>query len=816
MKNIVLKIALENVSYSADILYSYVVSDEINFEVGQRVIVPFGRGNSKRSGIILDLEENSECENLKEIFAIIDKVSLINSDMVELIKWMKNKYFCTYYDAVRLIFPAGSGGSLDNIKYSINFDMETEDLDGSERDFLSLLKDLKDNPVSLKKISSLKFPDYNNLISNFISKGIIREILEIDKTVGQRGINLYSVSEKFRDLDFLKTESQRKVCEYLFKEPNSNMKEIKYYTGVGASTVTGLLKKGILKSQKILEYKSPKDFFECEVNSNESKEIILNDEQKNAYNTIVDSTAKQKTVSLLYGVTGSGKTSVLLKVIDKTLESGKNAIFMVPEIALTSQLVGLFKSRYGERTAVIHSGLTVWQRYDIWEKIRAGKVDVVVGTRSAVFAPLSDIGLIVIDEEHEFTYKSEFPPMYDTREVAIWRAKKWGGKVVFSSATPSIESYYTAQSGRYNLCELKSRYKNLNLPKVEIVDMNKNLAEQSESLFSSRLIESLKETLSWGNQAILLINRRGFNSFLKCSKCSEVAMCPNCSVSLSYHRANNRLMCHYCGYSVENTNVCPSCKEKTLVYFGTGTQKIESVLLEKLPEAKILRLDSDVKNCKKPLSESVRGFREGKYDVLIGTQMVAKGFNFPKVTLVGIISADNFLYDSDFRSSEKIFSLITQVIGRAGRMKKGGKAVIQTLVPENEIIRLSAEQNYKKFYENEVSVRKLMLSPPFCDICVINFSGKCEENVIDTANKFFALLKAMASESYAEMPLRIYRPTEARIKLLAKNYRYKIIIKCKNNSRFRDYISETLNRFYKNSKYKSVTILPSINPDMTL
>ncbi len=815
MKKIVLKIALENISYSADVLYSYTSSDEIGFEVGQRVIVPFGKGNSKKRGIILEIDENSESEKLKEIFAIIDKKSLINEEMVELIKWMKHRYFCTYFDVVRLIFPVGLGGNLDNIKYRINHDFDAVDLSDSEKNFLNLIENIKVNELNFKKISSLKFPGYNKILSSFIKKGILEEILETNKTVGQRTLNVFGVSDEFKNSSILKTQSQKKVFEYLSKNPNSNIKEISYYTGVGPSTVNNLLKKGILKSHKITQYRSPQYLFDCE-NTELSEEIVLNDEQKIAYDKIIDERSDKKIVSLLYGVTGSGKTAVLLKAIDKILGNGKNAIFMVPEIALTAHLVSLFKARYGEASAVIHSALTDWQRYDIWQRIRAGKIRVVIGTRSAVFAPLDNIGLIVIDEEHEFTYKSEFLPMYDTREVAAYRAKKSGGKVLLSSATPSIESYHAALSGRYNLCELKNRYGNARLPNVQIVDMNETASPCGENVFSSALIEVLQETIKNGNQAILLINRRGFNSFLKCSKCSEVAMCPNCSVSLSYHKVNNRLMCHYCGYSVENTNVCQSCKEKTLVYFGTGTQKIESVLSEKLLGARVLRLDSDVKNCKKPLSETINDFREGKYDILIGTQMVAKGFNFPKVTLVGIISADNFLYDSDFRSSEKIFSLITQVIGRAGRMNSSGRAIIQTFAPEHEVIQLSASQNYKKFYENELSVRKLMLNPPFCDICVINFSGKDEKKVLDAANEFFMLLKTIASQNYEKMPLRIYNPTEARIKLLAKNYRYKIILKCKNNSQFREFINETLNRFYKDFKHKSVNILPSINPDMTL
>ncbi|MBR2735049.1 MAG: primosomal protein N', partial [Clostridia bacterium] len=775
MKNTVLKIALENISYSADVLYSYCTSDENDLELGQRVVVPFGIGNSKKRGIILGIDKNSESENLKEIFAVIDKKPLIDEETVELIKWMKDRYFCTYFDVVRLVFPSGCGGSLDSLKYRINRGIDRKLLSDIENNFLELIENLNEDTVSLKKISSLKFSNYNGLLSSFIRKGILEEIFEFNKTIGQRELNVFSVSEGPKNLDMLKTEPQKKVYEYLCKNPASNIKEIRYYTGVGASTVNNLVKKGILKSKKVLEYKSPKDFFECDA-VDVSKEIILNDEQKAAYNSIIGDKSKQNIVSLLHGVTGSGKTSVLLRLIDKTLQSGKTAIFMVPEIALTSQFISLFKSRYGEAAAVIHSALTDWQRYDIWQNIRSGKAKVVVGTRSAVFSPLSNIGLIVIDEEHEFTYKSEYAPMYDTREVAVYRAKKWGAKVVLSSATPSIESYYAASNGKYNLCELKNRYGDSHLPNVQIIDMNENAERYGEDLFSSALIKSLKDTVKNGNQAILLINRRGFNSFLKCSKCFEVAMCPNCSVSLSYHKANDRLMCHYCGYSVDNTNICPSCGQNGLTYFGTGTQKIESMLSEKIPDAKILRLDSDVKNCKKSLGEMIKNFSLGEYDILIGTQMVAKGFNFPKVNLVGILCADNFLYDSDFRSSERIFSLITQVVGRAGRMNGNGRAIIQTSAPEHEIIRLSASQNYKDFYKNEISVRKLMLCPPFCDICVVNFSGKDEKKVLNAAKEFFAFLKTIASEKHEKMPLRIYSPTEARIKVLSKNYRYKIII----------------------------------------
>ena len=813
--NKILRVALENISYSADLLYSYKPNGDFNFELGQRVIVPFGKCNAKRQGVILGIDDGSECDNLKEIFAIVDKESLIDGSMIGLIEYVKNKYFCTYFDVVRLILPPGCGGGTGNIRYKIKDDFAGQKLLENEINFFDLIKNNYKDGITLKQISALKFPGYNSIISSFVNKGLMEEILDFDKTVGQKSVTRFKVIDGSGDFGFLTSDKQRKVCEFLTKQAYCTLKEIQYYTGVSAAVVNGLVKKGILESDKKIEYVSPRvsdENYAHEV----PDEIVLNGEQKQAYEKIINDAEGRKYVSLLYGVTGSGKTAVLIKLIDKVFGEGKNVIFMLPEIALTSQFIHVFKSRYGKSVEVVHSGLTDWQRYDIWKRVRSGEIKIIVGTRSAVFAPFHEIGLIIIDEEHEFTYKSDFAPMYDTREVAAYRCKKSGGRLVLVSATPSVESYYMASTGKYNLCTLNNRYGESALPNVQIIDMNKNSDHETNNLFSESLLTELKDVIERGEQAVLLINRRGFNSFVKCAECGEVLTCPNCSVSLNYHKANGRLMCHFCGYSSESIKICPTCRKENLVYLGVGTQKVEDVLLKKLPSAKILRLDSDVKNCKNSLANDIEKFMHGEYNILLGTQMVAKGFNFPKVTLVGIISADNFLYDSDFRSGEKIFSLITQVVGRAGRMGNKGRAIIQTFAPDHEIIRMSARQNYVNFYNNEVSVRKLMLNPPFCDICVINFSGKTEKNVADTANGFLKLLKDTASKKYGDIPLRIYAPVEARIKMLAKNYRYKIMIKCKNNSIFRRFISEVLAEFYMGNKTGSVSIWPAINPDITL
>lgn len=817
----ILKIALEKVSYNADKLYDYLPSNNKEFKTGQMVLAPFGSSDAMRRGIIIKIENSDdESRNLKSVCFAFDSDPVINSEMIELIQWMKNKYFCTYFDALHLILPPGLGNNIEKIKYKVIKEVDQKDFSIQELNFMELICGLRKSIVNLKEISSLKFPYYSEVLESLISKGALEKCAYTEKSIGCREINIFRICSE-TPKEKLRSENQKKVFDFLKTNPQSTLNEIVYFTGASKSVIDNLAKKGILICEKSKKYISPelKSFYNPDAQQlkQNRKEINLNEEQSYAYESILREYEKNGfSISLLHGITGSGKTCVIIKLIDYILSENKTAIFMVPEIALTSQFVNLFISRYGSGVAVIHSGLTDWQRFDMWKKIKSGEIKLVVGTRSAVFAPFENIGLIVIDEEHEFTYKSEFSPRYDTREVAAHRCKNSKGMVVLSSATPSIKSYWLAKSGKYNLCEIKSRYGQATLPNIEIIDMNNCDAVFDMNPLSDKLISQIKAETSFGNQVILLVNNRGFNTFAKCANCGALKMCPNCTVSLSYHKANGRLLCHHCGYSAEKTNNCSSCGKEKLVYLGFGTQKIEDILSEKFPNARILRLDSDIKNCNKSFSTQIKDFELGKYDILLGTQMVSKGFNFPSVTLVGVVSVDRSLCDSDFGSFEKAFALITQVVGRAGRMTKPGKAIIQTFNPENEVIETASKQDYISFYNNEILVRKAMLNPPFCDICVLVFGGKYENKVIEAARYVFELLKKIATENYQDIPLRIFSPSEAKIKMISKNYRYKIIIKCKDNAKFRYMINDILEEFFRNKNHRTVKIFPWINPDTIL
>ncbi len=737
-------------AYGCDNLYSYFVPEELKniIQTGQKVIVPFGKRNMKRAGLVCELSAEINQSDLKNIYAVLDKMPPICDEMMGLIKWMKSHYFCTYFEAAKLVFPPGLG------------------------------------------------------------KGD-------SKTVGERTIKILSLSEKINADKLSFTPKQQKVYDFLKNLGEATAKEICYFTGVSDSIIKTLLKKEIIVSTERLEYRSPENTAEYLENSRTN--LVLNSEQQKVFEEILKDYQNGKyQVSLLYGVTGSGKTEVILRLIDYVISQSKSAIFMVPEIALTTQFIHLFKSRYHNKAAVIHSGLSDWERFDNWKRIKNGEIQVVLGTRSAVFAPLNNIGFIVIDEEHEFTYKSEASPRFNAKDVARYRCKYYSGMIILSSATPSVESYFKTKTGEYKLYSLKHRYGSAKLPEVNIIDMNKETSDPNTNQFSTELIDALKDNVRSKKQSIIFINRRGYNTFAKCRSCGEIVTCPNCSVSLNFHKANNRLMCHYCSYSSEFLSRCPNCKRGKICYFGAGTQKAEDILIKLIPEAKILRMDSDTKNTKKIYESAFQDFANGKYDVLLGTQMISKGFNFPNVTLVGVLSADQYLYNGDFRSYEKTFDLITQVVGRSGRDKFPGKAIIQTFTPENEVLKFAAAQNYETFFENEIKIRKAMLYPPFADICIVGFSGEKENRILDSSTKFFENIKKEAAENHKKMPLRIFAPIPANVKKVAGKYRYRIVIKCKNNSEFRTMMSEMLTKFSKEPYARNIHIFVDINPDTIL
>lgn len=603
------------------------------------------------------------------------------------------------------------------------------------------------------------------------------------------------------------TKKQKIVCDLLFDIGTAGANEICEFCSVGISVLKNLEKNGIIEFYSKEIYRNPYENKEVLDNS----EILLSEEQQKAYLINKNMLGSGKS-GLLFGVTGSGKTQIYLKLIDDVIENGKDVIVLVPEIALTPQTLSIFHRRYGDKVAVIHSGLSLGERNDEYKRIDRGLAKIVVGTRSAIFAPVHNLGLIVMDEEQEQTYKSERTPRYNAKDIAKFRARYNKAYFLMSSATPSIETYSNALNGKYVLSTVTQRYGNAVLPNVITVDMKNEMKNGNKSPISSILLQHLTETIDNGKQAILLINRRGYNTFIACNECGHVITCPNCSISLTYHSYNNRLVCHYCGYTKKLDNICPECGSDAVRYSGFGTQRIEEELQALLPDAKILRMDADTTTAKFSHEKLLDQFGNKEYNILIGTQMVAKGLDFEDVTLVGVVNADNSLYDQNYTASERSFDLITQVVGRAGRRDNSGTAIIQTVNPQNETIDFSSHQDYIGFYNNEIMLRKLMIYPPFCDIYSATFTGENENTVSLCSKAFFDRLVEYNSDEYKDIKLVVLGPTQAKISKINNTYRYRLAIKCKNSQRIRQMITKILKDVNKDKVYSKVSISISLNP----
>ena len=814
------KVAVEGTLYHFDMEFDYIIPENIdtNNLVGSRVLVPFGLGNKKKHGVVFEVVSGKLDEKIKPIYAVLDKAPLLSVEMISLARWMKRRYYCTLFDAVKTMLPSGINRKLVNyykLSNNINF-LEKFDLNDSEINIIEILKK-KDKFISYKKLQlETSVDNLDKILLRLKKLGIILQKEDSINKVSDASIKMVSVTDigKIKNLNLKLTQKQRKVYDAIKACSEISVKEVCYYTGVTTSVVDSLVKKGIVYYFENQVYRNPYKNIEKLYNK---EDILLSDEQKTSFNNLYkEYTSGKASVSLLYGVTGSGKTAVFMKLIEAVRKDKKGIIVMVPEIALTSSLIRQFHQRFGEKVAVFHSGLSVGERADEWKRVKNGDADIAIGTRSAVFAPFENLGLIIMDEEQEYTYKSDSSPRFHARDIAKFRCKQNNTLLVLASATPSIESYYMALNGRYSLNTISRRYGQANLPKVKIVDLNEEINKGNNSAFSEILIKELVENLQNHKQSIILMNRRGYNTFASCRACNEVLTCPNCSISLTYHSANGRLMCHYCGYSVEFTDECPNCHEHEIRYLGFGTQKIEEDLQKVVPEARILRMDADTTMAKFSHDRKFRLFSEGKYDIMIGTQMVAKGLDFDNVTLVGVLSADQSLYNNDFRSYERTFSLLTQVVGRAGRGNYAGRAIIQTYTPENSVISLAAQQNYDEFYNSEIKMRKAMLYPPFVDLCVICFSGKNQERILSAAKDFFNMLRKLASKDYSELPLRVLEPSQTTIIKLNNKYRHKLIIKFRNSRRFQELISRLLVWFEKDKKYSEVSVYVDVNPDMII
>lgn len=805
MEGLTAQIALDGATFAFDRLYTYIIPPELQEKanIGMRVTVPFGRGNLKKQGMIFGLKTD-ELKGLKSILSITDKSPVLSPEMLALCEYMRENYFCTYYEAVHAALPAGMSFKLISF-YSANEEFSLlSSLDGTEKEVFDYLKAKgeKDSD-SLKR----RFGVTDELLASMSEKQALILSREPKRRVGDANEKWVRLAVPYDELDSLTlTKKQREIAELVGGTDGISVKEIKYFTGVSQSVIDGLISREVLICFEKRVFRTGRGNKAVTDNS----EIVLTNEQQYAFDGLISKYNEQKgNISLLYGITGSGKTQVFLKLVDEVSAKGRGVIVMVPEIALTPQMLRIFTERYGDKIAVFHSAMSQGARMDEWERVRSGKALIALGTRSAVFAPFKDLGLIIIDEEQEHTYKSEQSPRFHARELAAFRTGYNKGLLCLASATPSVESFTAAKQGKYSLFKLTKRYGGAVLPKVETVDMKKEILGGNSSPVSRKLYEAVNETLDNKKQVILLLNRRGHNTYISCPECGYVMTCPNCSISLTYHSANRRLMCHYCGYSASADTKCPECGNSHMKFLGAGTQKLEEEINKLFPKARILRVDADSTLARESYSEYLNAFAAGEYDILLGTQMVAKGLDFPNVTLVGVLGADSAAFSEDFRSFERTFSLLTQVVGRAGRGENAGRAIVQSVNPDSELIGLAAKQDYEGFYESEIMTRKLMIYPPYCDICVVSARANVRQNAEAAINGIFGKIKEMIKGEYADVKLIILGPAPAAIPVVNGKYRYRMIIKCKNNKKFR----EMLRRALEIKPLPDTAVIADMNPD---
>ena len=807
-------VAVEGALYHFDRAFSYRVPQPLwdAAKPGCRVTVPFGKGNRMRTGMLLSVEPAQvlpEAE-MKEIAAVLDQAPLLSLELLRLAEWMRERYFCTLYDAVRVLLPAGFRVQVRReISAAKGMDVPAT-LPPAQKQILQTLA-RKRKPAPLTDVLAAACANFEDARA-LSEQGLVHITDGAARKVADAVNRMVRVRTDWEETPLPK--KQECVYRFLCETGAVSQKELCYYTGVTPGVVVALAEKGAVECFDTETFRNP--YADVEPDETPQK-ICLSPEQEGAFRQISGLLEKEEGgAALLYGVTGSGKTSVYLRLVDQVYAQGRGVIVMVPEISLTPQVVALFHKRYGKGVAVFHSGLSLGERLDEWKRVKNGSAKIAVGTRSAVFAPFDDIGLIVMDEEQEYTYKSESAPRFHAREVARFRCAYHKAVLLLSSATPSIESRYAAERGLYTFARISSRYGGAVLPEVSVVDMNEERLGGNRSVFSEQLLSALRENTAQGRQSILLLNRRGYRTLAICRACREVVTCPHCSISLTYHAANGRLVCHYCGYSVPVTEVCPHCHEPKVDYLGAGTQRAEEELTSLLPDVRVLRIDTDSAMTRASYETYMQAFSGGKYDILVGTQMVAKGLDFPNVTLVGVLSADQALYSDDFRSTERAFDLLTQVVGRSGRGNLRGEAIIQTFTPENPVIQMAARQDYETFYAGELQFRKAMLYPPFADFCVAGFSGTQEALVREAAFAFLESLREAADRQEPKLPIRVLAPSAALVSKVSNKYRYRLIVKCRNNRAFRTMMAELLRAFQRRREYAEVSVFLDINPDRVL
>ena len=795
------KVAIENTLFAFDMLYSYEIPEEFSEKIsaGVRVVVPFGRGNKKRIGLVLELSGEETDIKCKPIEAVIDEAPVISEELLNLCRWLRDNTFCTYYDAFRAILPPGLGYSLKR-QYSL-----CEGFSGKLTVWEdSLLRQLKSAD---KATFSALIAGSPNIIASLTAKGALREECAPKRKVGDESVQMLKLAEGEESSQKL-TPKQNAVVEFLAETGAATVHEVCYNCAVTAAVIKRLVEKNVLEQYEKVVFRT-----ESDIQAGESPEdITFSPKQQEIFNGLLElMNQSEPKCALLRGVTGSGKTSVFIRLINEALKQGKSAIMLVPEISLTPQMVGKFRRLFGNGVAIMHSSLSIGERADEYRRIREGKARIVIGTRSAVFAPVSDLGIIVIDEEGEGSYKSESTPRYHARDVAKQRCFAHDSLLLLASATPSLESYYNAKNGRYSLFEIDERYNNAVLPEVYIINMAEERKNGNMSSFSMPLLEELKSNLDRGEQSILLLNRRGYRTSVRCLACGRPLDCPNCSIPLTYHKVNDSVICHCCGYFRRADKVCPKCGGRFFNMKGEGTQLIEDELAEMFPTARILRMDADTTSGKDAFERRFRAFSNGEYDIMVGTQMIAKGLDFPNVTLVGVLKIDNSLYAADFRAYERTFSLITQVVGRSGRGDKRGRALLQTFSPEHFVISLAANQNYPDFYNEEIELRRAQFYPPFCDVTVFGFSSLQSERCRSAAKRFADILLENAKPHGKRVPMRILGPAPNTVEKAGGRFRFSLIVKCKNSPLFRSVVEASLKQAYSEPMFNNVAFFADIN-----
>ena len=808
------KIAVSAANFAIDKPYSYAVPASMNLQPGLRVMVPFGRSNRHTEGVVLSVEEGSE-QGLKFVASCLDEAPVLSRRMLQLAAFMRERYFSTFFDCLRVMLPAGLWFQSKDT-YTLTDDRSWQEKSIRQADAIAVLKLLRDCGGNCEgKLLHESSPDEEALekaISYLLKKKWITAQRDFSRKTSDKTEMIASLAVSAEEaLEYASRRPksaamQRSVLELMCSIGEAAVKEICYFTGCKPATIKKLAELGYLTLWE-------KPVLRCREIKPAQLEgpLVLSQVQQTAFKGLCKQMDSEKPgTALLYGVTGSGKTAVYIKLIQRTLEEGRQAMLLVPEIALTPQLLGLMAAYFGDAVAVLHSSLPATERYDQWKRVKSGDARVVVGTRSAVFAPCPNLGLVILDEEQEHSYKSENTPRYSARDIALWRGIKESALVLLGSATPSVESMFYAKSGIYTLYTLKERYGGRRLPKVEIVDMREELKNGNGDSLSYRLQDAIGQTIEEGKQSILFLNRRGNSRALVCIDCRTIPECPRCNVRLTFHSANSRLMCHYCGHSEPAPTRC-SCGGP-MKQLGTGTQKVQEELTALFPGIQVDRMDTDTVSAVNTHEKILDHFKNENIPVLIGTQMVAKGLNLPNVTTVGVLDADLGLYTDSFRAAETTFNMLTQVVGRAGRGDSEGKAWLQTMNPQHKVITLAAEQDYDGFYDLEIKLRRVQNAPPFGDIAMVTFTGLDEARVLHGAAKFkSSLSNLLNTPDYRGENCTVLGPAPCPVPKVNYNFRHRLTLRCRMTKELRLLLAHLLRQFSQDRENRGVTAFIDVN-----